>query len=67
VVLMAVELLKDVVARWSVNYVENDDDDSCSDGCECEDCLWCSCCEENYNSCRCRHPYGDWCDEEEDE
>lgn len=66
-----VELIKDVVARWGSNSDDDYDDyehecnSECDHDCDCNECRWCSCCDESYNECSCQHPYGDWCDEEE--
>lgn len=64
-----VELLKDVVARWSVNEVDDYDDDDhecdgeCDHDCNCDECRWCSCCEGRWIDCTCDHNPDEWCSE----
>lgn len=65
---MAIELLKDVVARWETDDYdyENDFDHECSEycdhDCECDICNWCDCCNERFINCSCDHNPGGYCD-----
>jgi len=63
-----VELLKDVVARWSERNDYDDEDhycdSDCDHDCECDFCRWCDCCNERWETCDCQHSYGEYCEEE---
>jgi len=41
---------------------DDDDDDSCGDDCDCSSCLWCRCCDDYYENCRCTHDAYESCE-----